>query len=260
MPRGAKTIGLLLLLASAASTGAQPIERVAAQSPRRVDVSARHEIPAKDVLLQPAEVAPAGRAATPHFQRSPQATAQAPPQANSSPHSRTSDTRFLAPATQRPSTKLEARPDLSAPSRRQARKRTTSAWPSLASAGGSLAVVVGLFLLVIWVTKRRSPQAGGALPKEAFERLGHAPLSNRQHVHLLRCGNKLLLVSVTATGAETLTEISDPAEVDRLHGICAAAAPGSATSTFRQLLSQLGREKTEQGFIDNHEGRKTHDE
>ena len=54
---------------------------------------------------------------------------------------------------------------------------------------------------------------------------GRAPLAGRQHVHLLRCGSKLLLVSVTPGGAETLTEVTDPAEVDRLAGLCRQAHP-----------------------------------
>ena len=59
-------------------------------------------------------------------------------------------------------------------------------------------------------------------------------------MHLLRCGNKLLLVSVTPVGAETLTEVTDPIEVDRLAGLCRQAHPQSATATFRQVLNQFG--------------------
>ena len=80
------------------------------------------------------------------------------------------------------------------------------------------------------------------MPGEVVEVLGRAPLANRQQIHLLRCGNKLLLVSVTPTGAETLTEITDPMEVDRLAGLCQQAQPGSATAAFRKVLQQFGHE------------------
>jgi hypothetical protein len=77
------------------------------------------------------------------------------------------------------------------------------------------------------------------LPKEVFEILGRAPLGARQQVQLLRCGNKLLLVSVTPGGAETLTEVTDPAEVERIAAICQQAHPKGATTSFRQVFQQL---------------------
>jgi len=51
------------------------------------------------------------------------------------------------------------------------------------------------------------------------------------------------LVSVTPSGAETLTEITDPVEVERLAALCERDRPGSITSTFRNMLVQLGNEK-----------------
>ena len=55
--------------------------------------------------------------------------------------------------------------------------------------------MLGIFFLVVWLLRRASPRGPAALPGEAFEVLGRAPLANRQQAHLLRCGNKLLLVS-----------------------------------------------------------------
>ena len=108
---------------------------------------------------------------------------------------------------------------------------------SLITVGGSLTAVLGLFFLVVWMLRRASPRGPGTLPPEAFEMLGRAALASHQQVHLLRCGNKLLLVSVTATGAKTLTEISDPAEVERLVGLCRQTRSGG-TASFRQALRQ----------------------
>lgn len=104
---------------------------------------------------------------------------------------------------------------------------------------GSLAVVLGLFFVFAWALRRTAPRGSVALPSEVFEVLGRAPLAGRQEVHLVRCGAKLLLVSVTPAGAETLTEITEPAEVDRLAGLCQQVRPGSATATFREVLHQL---------------------
>ena len=108
---------------------------------------------------------------------------------------------------------------------------------SVATVGGSLALVLGIFFAIAWAIRRASPGSQGTLPGEAFEVLGRGPLANRQQVHLLRCGNKLLLVSVTPTGAQPLTEISDPAEVERLSGLCRQTR--SPAASFRQVFRQL---------------------
>lgn len=106
--------------------------------------------------------------------------------------------------------------------------------------GGSLAIVVGLFLLAAWALKRGMPAGSRTLPAEVVEVLGRTPLPGRLHAHLVRCGNKLLLVAVSTSGADTLTEITDPVEVDRLAGICQQAQPHSSTGAFRQILDQFG--------------------
>ena len=49
----------------------------------------------------------------------------------------------------------------------------------------------------------RRPTRMGTLPAEVFEVLGRAPLANRQQAMMLRCGNKLLLVSAGVAGTET---------------------------------------------------------
>jgi len=117
-----------------------------------------------------------------------------------------------------------------------------SGLPSMVTVVGSLAVVLGIFMITAWGMRRLAPPGQIVLPGEVFEVLGRAPLAGRQQVHLVRCGKKLLLVSVTTDGAETLTEVTDPPEVDRLLGLCEQAKPGSATATFRQVLGQLSKE------------------
>jgi flagellar biogenesis protein FliO len=109
--------------------------------------------------------------------------------------------------------------------------------------------VLGLFILVAWLTRRARPKGQQALPKEAVELLGRLPLAGRQQMHLVRVGGKLLLLSVTPAGAETLTEITDPQEVDRLSSLCQTNHPGSITETFRQVLSQFEREPAPAGFV-----------
>jgi flagellar protein FliO/FliZ len=107
---------------------------------------------------------------------------------------------------------------------------------------GSLAIVLGLFVVLVWCSKRFAPAGAAPLPKEVLELLGRAPLSGRQSMQLVRIGNKLLLVAVSSTGAETLAEITDPLEVEHLAGLCRRGKGESATASFRNVLNQLSGE------------------
>ncbi len=114
----------------------------------------------------------------------------------------------------------------------------------------ALAIVVGLFLAVAWLAKRKLPAASRLLPEEVLEVLGRAPLAARQDAHLIRLGKKLLLVCVSAAGTETLTEITDPEEVDRLAGLCKQLMPRSSTASFRHVLQRVSREPAASSFVD----------
>ena len=119
----------------------------------------------------------------------------------------------------------------------------------LQTGAASLGIVVGLFLLVVLIARRGGPKSTSPLPYEAVEVLGRAPLVGRQHVHLVRCGNKLLLVCFYPNGAQTLTEITDPAEVDRLVGVCYGRTANG--SPFRQLFGRLGGSRRRAGDYDD---------
>ena len=101
---------------------------------------------------------------------------------------------------------------------------------------------MGLFGLVVWFSKRFAPAGSASLPKEAVELLGRAPLTGRQTMQLIRVGNRLLLVALSTTGAETLTEITDPVEVEHLAGMCRRGKSDSASASFNRVLSQLTSE------------------
>jgi hypothetical protein len=60
-------------------------------------------------------------------------------------------------------------------------------------------------------------------------------------------GNKLVLVALTPGGAETLTEVTDPAEVDRLMGLCQQSDRHSTTKAFEQVFHSLSREPANSG-------------
>ena len=130
-----------------------------------------------------------------------------------------------------------------------ARPTAISPGKTLGTVAGSLAIVLGLFVVIAWTAKKAAPQGTAALPKEAVEVLGRAVLGARQHVQLVRVGNKLLLVAVTATSAKTLTEITTPADVEHLLGLCRRGQSSSASVAFLQTLSELADEPAEPGFL-----------
>jgi flagellar biogenesis protein FliO len=128
-----------------------------------------------------------------------------------------------------------------APPTAQAKSGWRAEMSPVLSAAASLGIVLGLFLLVVLVVRRGMPKTAAQLPREAVQLLGRAPLVGRQYLHLVRCGNKLLLLSVSAGSSTTLTEITDPAEVERLVELCEGVGLGG--SSFRQVLGQFTRQR-----------------
>ena len=117
----------------------------------------------------------------------------------------------------------------------------------------SLAIVLGLFFLVVWLSRRAFPKATAPLSTEVLEIIGRSPLAARHQLQLIRLGHRLLLVSVTPDRAETLAELTDPDEVNHLVGLCRQQQPGSITDSFRQVLHQLGspaKSRSDRGTAD----------
>ena len=123
------------------------------------------------------------------------------------------------------------------------RPEAPTAEGAIGTVAASLGIVLGLFLVLAWCSRKFAPAGAAQLPKEAVELLGRSSLGPRQQMQLVRIGNKLLLVAVTTAGeAQTLTEITDPVEVEHLAGLCRRGQSASATSSFNQVLGQLARE------------------
>lgn len=136
---------------------------------------------------------------------------------------------------------------LTAP-KRELNSEKTSSWSrtlgAIVSVVVSLAVVLLLFFAIAWLMRRGLPNSARRLPGEVVEVLGRAPLAGRQQMHLLRFGNKLLLVCASPSGVDTIGEITEPLEIDRLAGMCAQLEATSASTTFKQIFGQMAREKS----------------
>jgi|GEM_PF-2077163 len=111
----------------------------------------------------------------------------------------------------------------------------------------SLAVVLGVFLLLVWAIRRAMPRSSQLLPSDVLEVLGRSTLMGKHQMFLVRFGPKLLLLSVTTEGADTLTEIDHPDEVARIVALCRQNQPGSIPGGFRQILDQMSRQKSPAG-------------
>lgn len=120
-------------------------------------------------------------------------------------------------------------------------QRPASATPSSAigTVVSSLAIVLGLLLGLVWCSRRFGPAGTVPLPKEAVELLGRSPLSNRQMMQLLRVGDRLLLVAISSGGVQTLTEITDPEEVEHLAAICRRGRADSASASFDRVVREM---------------------
>lgn len=169
-----------------------------------------------------------------------QATTQTAPQ-------RSQDRRLLAPPSIQKSAATQLPPQASKP-------RTPSfALPkieSFSTAGAGLAIVVGLFLVCMWLLRRSGPRPTAPLPNEVVAVLGRIPLAARNFAHLLRVGNKLVLVAMTPEGVAPITEINDPVEVQRLLGLCLKTQKASTSAEFHDVLKNLAKEPAS-GFLGN---------
>lgn len=112
---------------------------------------------------------------------------------------------------------------------------------TILTVSSSLAIVLGLFFACVCLARRGTRGAMAQLPEGVVEVLGKSSLAGRQQLYLVRLGNKLLLLCVSAGGTETLAEISDAMEIDRIVGLCRQKQPGSVSSTFRQVLNRLSQ-------------------
>ena len=97
----------------------------------------------------------------------------------------------------------------------------------------SIGIVTLLFMVLILILKKCSPKDRD-LTSDVFEILGKTHFMHRQQICLMRCGQKLFLVSVSQNGVDRIGEIDDPAEVDRLTRRCHGEVLGTAAPRLRK--------------------------
>ena len=113
-----------------------------------------------------------------------------------------------------------------------------SATQAMTTILSALAIVLGAFFLVVWLTRSTNRRRWSPLPSEAVQLLGRTPLAGRQWMQLIRVGNKLVMVSVNGNQVDTITEITDPEEVEQLVSLCHKNQSSQFRQTFQQVLDQ----------------------
>jgi flagellar biogenesis protein FliO len=121
-----------------------------------------------------------------------------------------------------------------------------STWAAGLSMFFSLLIVLSLFLLIAWLFRKSQPGAFVRLPTGVVQVMGRTAMAPRQQVYVVRFGNKLLLISHQPGQTQTLGEITDIDEVQRLAGMCEANQPNSVTHSFRDILRQVASGKPDQ--------------
>ncbi|MEM6688661.1 MAG: flagellar biosynthetic protein FliO [Planctomycetota bacterium] len=109
----------------------------------------------------------------------------------------------------------------------------------------SLALVLGLFALVVFLWRRMGgPRGGGILPTEAVRTIGHTMIDAKTRLTLIKVGRRVVLASQSHTGIQTLCEIEDRDEVTELLAMC----DPKTRQTFHQTMRQIEREPARGGF------------
>lgn len=117
----------------------------------------------------------------------------------------------------------------------------------LVTIASSLALVLGLFGALVWVSRKAQRGRGIArpIPDEVLRVLGQKQLGSLGTISLIRCGGTVMIVSQSATGTHALATITDEAEVRQLEAACL----GESAASFQAALGEVELEPVGRGFL-----------
>ncbi len=110
---------------------------------------------------------------------------------------------------------------------------------SMVTTFGGLCIVLGLLMGIVWLIKRNGALQPGPQHAPLVEVMGSYRIGPRNEVSVVRFGSKLLAVSVSANGTETLAELDDPQEVSHLIELCGSTNPATVPWRLRQAIDNL---------------------
>lgn len=92
---------------------------------------------------------------------------------------------------------------------------SSALWTTIIAASATLGT---LGTIAYWI--RLQLGLARSLSRDAVESLGRRSIEPKVAIHLVRCGNRILVLGVSPDGARTLSEITDPSEVRQLMEAC----------------------------------------
>lgn len=102
----------------------------------------------------------------------------------------------------------------------------------------ALGVVIALIFAARWVYTKM----GGAVvarPSPVIEVLSRTPVAPKNHVLLLRVGQRVLVVGDSSSGLSTLADVTDPEEVASLLQSVSTHSERSVSKSFNSLVSRF---------------------
>lgn len=103
-------------------------------------------------------------------------------------------------------------------SSKSAASKSPTGWGTVT---GSLLVVLGMIVAGGYFLSRKGIRLPGMLPADVVQILGKRYLDARSSLQLVRCGSKILVLANSSQhGLRTLSEITDPHEVELLTEQC----------------------------------------
>jgi flagellar biogenesis protein FliO len=111
----------------------------------------------------------------------------------------------------------------------------------------ALAVVLGAFMVLLWVTKKIQGPSQSIMSKQTLEVLGQKQINKIHSLHLIRLGQRILLVSASDSSVTCLSEINDPLEVAQLLETNSQAGESSELpqSSFKRIFAQYEQNPNE---------------
>ncbi len=112
---------------------------------------------------------------------------------------------------------------------------------------GALAVVLGAFMVLLWITKKIQGPSKTVMSKQTLELLGQKQINKIHCLHLIRLGQRILLISASDSGVTCLSEINDPVEVTQLLKTSSESGESSELpqSTFKRIFAQYEQNPNE---------------
>lgn len=112
----------------------------------------------------------------------------------------------------------------------------------------ALGVVIGLIFAARWAyTKMGGTVVARSSP--VVEVLARTPVAPKNHVLLLRVGQRVLVVGDSSTGLRTLADLDDPEEVASLLQSVTASSERSVTKSFNSLVSRFNTDYDGRGRV-----------